>query len=419
MKVMEESYNSSSLLTLQKLNDPFDDEDCHTLDHCFTEWDDHLITDLDSDILDKNFIDYLSQTSSNSGSFIDTPDAFNGQSAEELLAAISAPSPLSSWDSSSPLSSPGVSDDDFHSQWTPNSDFVVLGVGLKTLSSDADYLVPDITRNESKNFNTNIHNYCVSSGQTSHPQIKLPSLNPQYSTLIMNMNNNNQTTNQKHFNVCSGLNAGVECSLNYSPNNIPLVPSMTAMTNSSTTNTTTTAKRPTAGAKRQRKTAVPQEQIEKQFICNYDNCGKIYSKSSHLKAHLRRHTGEKPFACLWPGCGWRFSRSDELSRHKRSHTNDKPYECPICSKRFSRSDHLAKHLKVHRKDFPDGIKYELLLPRRGRAGRRPNSYHQQQQQLLQQQQQQLGLSPSVQSSNTVIMSSANSNGITLMTSKKI
>ncbi|XP_072180707.1 uncharacterized protein [Diadema setosum] len=88
---------------------------------------------------------------------------------------------------------------------------------------------------------------------------------------------------------------------------------------------------------------------KKQHICHIEDCGKIYGKTSHLRAHLRWHTGERPFVCDWLFCGKRFTRSDELQRHRRTHTGEKKFSCNTCGKRFMRSDHLAKHRKTHNK----------------------------------------------------------------------
>ncbi len=86
----------------------------------------------------------------------------------------------------------------------------------------------------------------------------------------------------------------------------------------------------------------------KTCVCPWPDCGKSYTTSWHLAAHIRTHTGERPYACPWQACSMTFPRSDSLARHFRAHAGEKKFSCLNCGKKFLRSDHLSQHMKRHK-----------------------------------------------------------------------
>ncbi|XP_069835621.1 oocyte zinc finger protein XlCOF7.1-like [Dendropsophus ebraccatus] len=119
-----------------------------------------------------------------------------------------------------------------------------------------------------------------------------------------------------------------------------------------------------------------QKAHKKSYSCL--ECGRNFTKKSHLVEHKKIHTGEKLYSCS--ECGKSFTKKSNLVQHQKLHTGEKPYSCSECGKKFTKRYGLVNHHWIHKGEKPFSClecgksftqKSDLVKHYRSHTGERP------------------------------------------------
>lgn len=88
----------------------------------------------------------------------------------------------------------------------------------------------------------------------------------------------------------------------------------------------------------------------KNWICDYDQCEKSFTRPSLLTEHQDIvHLGKRPWKC--DQCDAAFTKKVHLERHLYTHTDERPFHCSYCNKGLITRQQLRRHEVTHTKSF--------------------------------------------------------------------
>ena len=89
---------------------------------------------------------------------------------------------------------------------------------------------------------------------------------------------------------------------------------------------------------------------ERNFTCEFENCGKSFNLESILKNHVKIHDNIKSFKC--EECASTFITISRLKDHMKSHSQVREFICDIgdCKFAFKTKRYLTEHIRIHNND---------------------------------------------------------------------